>query len=70
MQIDLDGYYRGLAAEDCQRLADTLLERSRAAELAGAHQAAWRLADASTQLLDLGLSLAGQQQSRSGDASS
>ncbi len=67
MQIDLDGYYRGLAAEDCQRLADTLLERSREAELAGAHQAAWRLADASTQLLDLGLSIGGQHQPRDAD---
>ena len=60
MSMNLDAYYRGLAAEELQRLGDRLLQLSREAETADAHEAAWRLADASTQLLDLGLALAGQ----------
>ena len=58
--MNLDAYYRGLAAEELQGLADRLLQLSREAEGGEAHDAAWRLADASTQLLDLGLALAGQ----------
>ena len=55
MAINLDAYYRGLAAERLQELGDTLLKLSREAEKAEAHDAAWHLADLSTQLLDMGL---------------
>lgn len=53
--MNLDVYYRGLASEQLQELADRLLVLSREAEAAGAHDAAWHLSDLSTQLLDLGL---------------
>lgn len=59
--INLDVYYRGLAGKRIQELGDRLLRLSREAEAAGAHDAAWHLADLSTQLLDLGLEVAGQQ---------
>jgi hypothetical protein len=60
MAINLDVYYRGLASERLQELADRMLELSREAEQAGAHAAAWRLADVSTQLLDIGLAVASE----------
>jgi hypothetical protein len=40
MAINLDVYYRGLASERLQELADRMLELSREAEHAGAHEAA------------------------------
>ena len=55
MSINLDAYYRGLAAEQLQQLGDHLLTLSREAEKADAHDAAWHLADLSTQLLEMGL---------------
>ncbi len=55
MSINLDAYYRGLAAERLQEIGDTLLQLSREAEAASAHDAAWHLADLSTQLLEMGL---------------
>lgn len=58
--INLDVYYRGLAGERLQELGDRLLVLSREAEAAGAHDAAWHLADLSTQLLDLGIEVSGQ----------
>lgn len=61
VNINLDRYYRGLAAERLQELGDRLLELSREAEQSAAHDAAWHLADLSTQLLDLGVELAGQR---------
>jgi hypothetical protein len=64
MAINLDVYYRGLAAERLQAIADQLLELSREAEEAEAHDAAWHLADVSTQLLDIALDLGGGQASR------
>ena len=55
MSINLDAYYRGLAAARLQEMGDTLLQLSREAEAANAHDAAWHLADISTQLLEIGL---------------
>jgi signal transduction histidine kinase len=55
MSINLDTYYRGLAAQRLQQLADELLSLSREAEQADAHDAAFHLADLSTQLLDMGV---------------
>jgi hypothetical protein len=55
MSINLDAYYRGLAAEQLQSLGDHFLTLSREAEKAEAHDAAWHLADLSTQLLDMGM---------------
>lgn len=60
MTMNLDAYYRGLAAQRLQELSDHLLAMSREAERAEAHDAAWNLADLSTQLLDLGLGVGGQ----------
>jgi hypothetical protein len=57
MSIDVDVYYCGLASEELKALADRFLDLSRQAELAEAHSAALHLADASTQLLDLGQAL-------------
>jgi hypothetical protein len=57
MSIDVNVYYCGLAADELQGVADRFLELSRQAELAAAHSAALHLADASTQLLDLGKDL-------------
>jgi hypothetical protein len=61
MSINLDAYYRGLAAERLQELADNLLHLSGEAERADAHDAAWHLADLSTQLLDMGLAVSGRR---------
>lgn len=61
MSINLDAYYRGLAAERLQELADSLLHLSREAERAEAHDAAWHLADLATQLLDMGIDLGGDR---------
>ena len=61
MSINLDAYYRGLAAERLQELGDRLLTLSREAEQAQAHDAAWHLADLSTQLLDMGLAVGNAQ---------
>jgi len=60
VSINLDAYYRGLAAEELQRLADRLMTLSGEAEAAQAHAAALHLAQASTELLDLGVSVAGR----------
>ena len=64
MAINLDAYYRGLAAERLQELGDRLLTLSREAEKADAHDAAWHLADLSTQLLEMGLDVANQHTSQ------
>ena len=61
MSINLDAYYRGLAAERLQELGDRLLTLSREAEQAQAHDAAWHLSDLATQLLDMGLSVGNAQ---------
>jgi hypothetical protein len=61
MSINLDTYYRGLASERLQQLADNLLELSREAERSDAHDAAFNLADLSTQLLEMGLALTGRR---------
>lgn len=60
VSINLDAYYRGLAAEELQGLGDRLLALAGEAQEAGADDAAWRLSDASTQLLDLGMGIGGQ----------
>ena len=61
MVINLDSYYRGLAGEQLQALADQLLTLSKEAEGADAHDAAWHLADLSTQLLEMGLAVGTMQ---------
>jgi hypothetical protein len=61
MEINLDTYYRGLAAERLQELGDRLLKLSTEAEGAAAHDAAWHLSDLATQLLDMGLSVGGEK---------
>ena len=61
MSINLDAYYRGLAAQQLQELGDGLLQLSREAERADAHDAAWHLADLSTQLLEMGLDVSNAQ---------
>ena len=62
--MNLDVYYRGLAGERLQELADRLLELSREAEQSEAHDAALHLADLATQLLDMGLDAAGEHRPR------
>jgi signal transduction histidine kinase len=59
--MNLDTYYRGLAAQRLQRLADDLLDLSREAEQSDAHTAAFQLADLSTQLLEMGVEAAGRR---------
>jgi hypothetical protein len=53
MSIDIDVYYRGLAAERLSEIGNTMLELSREAEQANAHSAAMHLADIATQLEDM-----------------
>lgn len=53
MAIDIDWYYRGLAAERLRELGDTMLGLSREAEQANAHMAAMHLADIATQVEDI-----------------
>lgn len=60
MDMNLDTYYRGLAAQRLQELGDRLLTLSSEATNAQAHEAAWQLADLATQLLDMGLDVGGQ----------
>lgn len=67
LQINLEAYYQGLAAERLQELGDQLLSLSQEAEGAGAHGAALKLADVATQLLDMGLSVGGQHTPPEGD---
>lgn len=64
MSMDLDAYYRSLAAQQIQELADQLLQLSAESESAGGHQAALHLSDMSTQLLDLGVELTGERADR------
>ena len=59
--MNLNVYYRGLAGERLQEMADRLLQLSREAEQAAAHEAALHLADLATQLLDMGLDLGGRR---------
>lgn len=59
--VNLDAYYRGLAAEQIQALGDELLTLSAEAGRAEAHDAAWHLADLATQLLDMGLAVGNQR---------
>lgn len=53
MAMNLDAYYRGLAAERVQQLSDEFLSLSREAAEADADSAAWRLSSLATQLLDM-----------------
>lgn len=53
MAIDIDVYYRGLAAERLTEMGDVMLGLSREAEQADAHSAAMHLADIATQLADI-----------------
>ena len=50
MAIDIDVYYRGLAAERLSDMGNSMLGLSREAEEASAHSAALHLADIATQL--------------------
>jgi hypothetical protein len=60
-RIDVDAYYRGVAGERIQELADRLLYLAQEAEREEAHDAALHLADAATQLLDLGIEISGKR---------
>ncbi len=53
MAIDINTYFRGLAADRLRELGDTMLGLSREAEQADAHMAAMHLADIATQLEDI-----------------
>lgn len=53
MAMDIDVYYRGLAAEQLREHGDRMLTLSREAEQAEAHSAAMHLADIATQLEDI-----------------
>lgn len=53
MAIDIDVYYRGLAAERLHHMGDQMMGLSREAEKASAHSAALHLADLATQLEDM-----------------
>jgi hypothetical protein len=53
MAIDLDVYYRGLAAERLSQIGDRMMRLSCEAEQANAHSAAMHLADIATQLEDM-----------------
>ena len=59
--IDSDLYYKGVAGERIQDLADRLLHIAQEAEREQAHDAALHLADASTQLLGVGLDVSGKR---------
>ncbi len=59
--MNLDTYYRSLAAQRLQEMADSLIALSREAERADAHEAAFELADLSTQLLDMGVEASGRR---------
>jgi hypothetical protein len=61
-RIDADRYYRGVMGERIRGLSDNLLELSQEAEQEGAHEAAMFLADAATQLMDVGMDTAGREQ--------
>ena len=50
MAIDINTYFRGLAAERLREFGDRMMELSQEAEEASAHLAAMHLADISTQL--------------------
>lgn len=50
MAIDINTYYRGLAAERLSEMGDRMLKLSGEAEEANAHSAALHLADLATQL--------------------
>lgn len=65
--VNLDAYYRGLAAGWLQELGDRLLQLSGEAEGAGAHDAAWHLSELSTELLDMGLGVGGQRTPPAGE---
>ncbi len=53
MAIDINTYFRGLAADRLRELGDTMLGLSQEAEQADAHMAAMHLADIATQLEDI-----------------
>lgn len=61
MTIDVSVYYKGVAGERIQQLADRLLRLSQEAELQDAHDAALHLADAATQLLSVGIEVCGKR---------
>jgi hypothetical protein len=64
MTVNLDAYYRGLAAEELQQLGDRLMLLSGEAEAAGASDAAWHLSELATELLDMGLGVGNQRTPR------
>ena len=61
MTINIDAYYKGVAGEHIQYLADCLLRLAQEAELQDAHDAALYLADAATQLLGVGIEACGKR---------
>lgn len=65
--MNLDAYYRGLAAEQLQELGDRLMVLSGEAARSGAHDAAWHLAEVATELLDMGLGVGNQHTPRASE---
>ncbi len=65
MAIDINTYFRGLAAERLRELGDRMLELSQEAEQADAHMAAMHLADIATQLEDIAREAAPESQQTS-----
>ncbi|MGH8908890.1 MAG: hypothetical protein ACRD0K_20955 [Egibacteraceae bacterium] len=59
--IHTDMYYKGVAGERIQELADRLFRLSQEAEREDAHDAALDLADVATQLLEVGVQMAGKR---------
>lgn len=62
--MNLDAYYRGLAAEQLQELGDRFMVLSAEASRSGAHDAAWHLSDVATELLEMGLEVGNQHTPR------
>lgn len=62
--MNLDAYYRGLAAEQLQQLGDQLMILSGEAAQSGAHDAAWHLSELATELLEMGLDVGNQRTPR------
>ena len=62
MAIDINTYFRGLAADRLRELGNAMLDLSREAEQSDAHLAAMHLADIATQLEDIAREAAPESQ--------
>ena len=66
--MNLDAYYRGLAAEKLQQLGDQLMILSGEAAQSAAHDAAWHLSELATELLEMGLEVGNQRTPRTSES--